>query len=403
MATLFYVSIRRYIGFFFISAVIVSAAIYLIMVNIVYSKILINYHRADIRSDYSIFENGLELHKQDFNNATSSNQNLSTNKLERKVILLWSPLFDDWNFLNVGNHSFKDFSCPETRCEITADRRRLLESDAVLFHVRTLSMLDLPRNRTRDQKWIFFSLEAPPYSRFQGFDFMVGMFNWTMTYRKDSDVYIPYGRIVPKLTKSFNQSELYIKWKKKSKMAVWMVSHCFTAGNREKYIKQLKSFIDVDTYGSCGLGTCPFNKTHQCIQNFSKQYYFFLAFENAICDDYITEKLFRTLRYDMIPVVFGGGNYATVAPPNSFIDALKFRSLKQLSSHLFKIASNFTLFSSFFKWKKMSYSDDTPNHCELCQKLHSKDFKKFSSYPNIDEWWVKKSNCRMWHNKIKAE
>lgn len=25
-----------------------------------------------------------------------------------------------------------------------------------------------------------------------------GLFNWTMTYRRDSDVYTPYGRLIPK-------------------------------------------------------------------------------------------------------------------------------------------------------------------------------------------------------------
>lgn len=400
MTKFIYISIRRYAGLFFILAFAVSAVVYLIMVNVVYSKVGVDYGKLDIPNDYSSFNNFYELHKRAAVDTMNNSRHLSeatthvTNKV--KVILLWSPLFEGWNFLQVGKHSFEESQCPETRCEITDDRRRFLESDAVLFHVRTLSMLDLPKNRTQEQKWVFFSLEAPPYSRFQGFDFMFGMFNWTMTYRKDSDVYIPYGRTVPTNTISFNNSDLYAKWRKKSKMAVWMVSHCSTAGNRERYIKQLKSFLDVDTYGSCGLGTCPFNKTNLCIKNFSKQYYFFLAFENAICDDYITEKLFRTLKYDMIPVVFGGGDYTAMAPPNSFIDALKFLSPRQLSSHLLRVASNFTLFSSFFKWRETAYPDDVPNHCELCRKLHSDDFKRKSVYPNINDWWIRQSRCKKW-------
>lgn len=34
-------------------------------------------------------------------------------------------------------------------------------------------------------------------------------------------------------------------------------------------------------------------------------YLFYLAFENSICDDYVTEKLYSALRRNIIPVVFG--------------------------------------------------------------------------------------------------
>ena len=37
-----------------------------------------------------------------------------------------------------------------------------------------------------------FSFDSPPYKKLKGF------FNWTMTYRRDSDFYTPYGWIIPK-------------------------------------------------------------------------------------------------------------------------------------------------------------------------------------------------------------
>lgn len=362
-----------------------------------------NRRKFDLR-DLNAVANDYESHKNAAKNAVHSSQfqKKHAREMEVKVILIWSPLFNDWNILTFGMNSFKDSGCPETRCEITSDRRRLLESESVLFHVRTLSMLDIPRNRTQEQKWIFFSLEAPPYSRFQGFDFMTNMFNWTMTYRGDSDVVIPYGRILPKTNGTFRISDLHRKWQRKTKMAVWMVSHCSTDGNREKYIDRLRVFVDVDTYGSCGFASCPFNKTDLCMEEFSKQYYFFLGFENAICDDYITEKLFRTLRYDMIPVVFGGGNYSSVAPSRSFVDALSFASPKQLANQMFRIATNFTQFSSYFQWRSREYSDDVPNHCGLCQKLHSESFDEHSVYGDINDWWINKSHCKTWRSESVA-
>ena len=38
----------------------------------------------------------------------------------------------------------------------------------------------------------------------------------------------------------------------------------------------------------------------------NNNYYFYLAFENSLCDEYITEKFFRTLKFNTVPVVMGG-------------------------------------------------------------------------------------------------
>ncbi|XP_035217420.1 alpha-(1,3)-fucosyltransferase C-like [Stegodyphus dumicola] len=316
---------------------------------------------------------------------------------ETKVILLWCPVFGGGTFLKEGKNSFANSGCPENRCEITSDRSRLLESHAVLFHIRTLSLLDVPHNRTITQKWIFFTLESPPYSEFSGFSFMFGMFNWTMSYRNDSDIVIRYGSIKPNAKNAFNLSHLYLNWREKTKIAVWMVSHCSTVGNREKYVEQLQNYIDIDTYGFCGKAVCDFNKTNICLENFSKKYFFYLAFENTICEDYITEKFYRVLHYDMIPVVFGGGNYLAVAPAGSYINALDFDSPKKLSSHLYRVASNFTLFSNYFKWKVRGYDiRDYAMDCDLCEKLHSHSFLENSVYYDINKWWIKDANCRSW-------
>ncbi|XP_055933249.1 alpha-(1,3)-fucosyltransferase C-like [Argiope bruennichi] len=314
-----------------------------------------------------------------------------------KLVLLWSPLFSGLDFLQTGKRAFDHPSCKEKRCEITTARNRLMESDAVLFHLRTLSMTDIPNSRDARQKWIFFSLEAPPYSQFHGLAFMRNMFNWTMTYRKDSDIAIPYGKAVRTNASSFDTNNVYSLWRSKSKMAVWMVSHCDTDSRREDYVKELTKHMDVATYSECGVAVCPLNKTNECLKKFSKQFFFYLAFENAICDDYVTEKFYRTLNHGMIPVVFGGGDYASIAPTDSYIDAMKFSSPKELADYLYKVASNFSLFSKYYKWKTEGYEiKDLPNPCVLCEKLHSKSFLLHSVYDDMQKWWIKQSYCRKW-------
>ena len=52
----------------------------------------------------------------------------------------------------------------------------------------------------------------------------------------------------------------------------------------------------------------------QCFTNIAERYWFYLAFENTICNDYITEKFWRTLDLKTVPIVMGGGNYLRDAP-----------------------------------------------------------------------------------------
>ena len=53
---------------------------------------------------------------------------------------------------------------------------------------------------------------------------------------------------------------------------------------------------------------------------------FYLSFESRNCTNYITEKLWRILRTNMIPVVIQPSRefYEQVAPPDSFIHAQDF-------------------------------------------------------------------------------
>ena len=58
-----------------------------------------------------------------------------------------------------------------------------------------------------------------------------------------------------------------------------------------------------------------------------RDYKFYLAFENSICRDYVTEKFFKSMLYSTVPIVYGGADYeAAGAPPHSFIDVRNFTS-----------------------------------------------------------------------------
>ena len=65
-------------------------------------------------------------------------------------------------------------------------------------------------------------------------------------------------------------------------------------------------------------------------------YKFYLSFENAYCNGYVTEKLSKYLMvYTIIPVVYGWADYSQVAPPHSVIDVRDFKSPKDLAKYLY--------------------------------------------------------------------
>ena len=85
-------------------------------------------------------------------------------------------------------------------------------------------------------------------------------------------------------------------------------------GDRLKLIEKLRERgVGVDVFGGCSGRPCPSTfrngSAGECRAVLAAEYMFFLAFENSVCEDYITEKSFRTVQYDTIPVVHGGGKY----------------------------------------------------------------------------------------------
>ncbi|XP_013780320.1 alpha-(1,3)-fucosyltransferase 9-like [Limulus polyphemus] len=317
-----------------------------------------------------------------------------------KTIFLWTKYFnsnysEDFYFFHPGNETFVRYGC-NNLCEVTRDQRLISSVDAVLFHARDLNVRVLPKIRKPHQRWILYGLESPSFTNLP-WKSINGLFNWTMTYREDSDIQAKYGYTCKKSHLEKNEIRDYLKVK--SREVVWFVSNCHTPSKREKYVRELAKFISVDIYGKCGQKKCVPAQSSNCYKNTLNKYKFYLSFENSMCKDYVTEKFFNILNYDIIPITFGGAKYENIIPANSFINALNFPDPRDLAKLLKETGSNGTLYNEFFRWKTNYKVYLHRWMCELCDKLHE-DTMPTVRY-NLEEWFVKEAKCLIWNSTIK--
>ena len=198
-----------------------------------------------------------------------------------------------------------------------------------------------------------------------GLKLLGSYFNLSMSYRRDADIPIPYGKLVPTanhptgatldhLISSYglHNSHLARKERHNQSLAAQFVSNCGSVSGREKVVKSLSAHVPVDVFGGCGKMKCPRSNSTLCYQLLGDRYKFYLSLENAVCKDYVTEKFFNILPYNTIPVVMNGADMTKVAPKHSYINVLDFPSTAKLAEYLKKVASDDQLFASFFWWRE---------------------------------------------------
>lgn len=253
-----------------------------------------------------------------------------------KYILQWtSSKGVPFVYMGKGQEEFIKKSCKHNNCYVSDNENYLgdiTKFDVVAFNgpeIVYMSDTMLPQKRSPHQKYAFASIESSHYYPIydESFD---GYFNWTWTFKLDSDTRWGYliirnteGNIIgPNKVMNWMKTEdmkpvpneLLSIFKGKSKAAAWFVSNCISKSSRELVVEDLvaalkKYNLQVDIYGDCGNLKCPRTNEELCDKLIEKHYYFYLAFENSFSEDYVTEKILRGLQYSAIPIVYGGANY----------------------------------------------------------------------------------------------
>ena len=159
----------------------------------------------------------------------------------------------------------------------------------------------------------------------------------------------------------------------------------------------MQKMVEVDVYGKCGKMKCSRTNETECYLRLEQDYKFYLSFENSVCEDYVTEKFFNVLRYNVIPVTYSGANFSAIAPPHSYINTLDFPTVSKLSNYLLRVNADDELYASYFWWKdfyeiRNSKQDLSQSFCDLCKSLHEDNQEKI--YSQLDKWWITKSKCK---------
>ena len=266
------------------------------------------------------------------------------------------------------------------KCHYTPQpsKAQLRKSHAVLFHTRHMTKEGGLPERDPSQKWIFYETEAPTnvwnYADV-GWDYW-DKFNITATFTQDADITITYHIMSCERRRGWRPSGINHAASKSGKVA-WFVSHCNTSSRRETYVQELSKYIQVDIFGQCGNNTvCQGGRPTRCsIDLINSTYKFYLSFENAFCQEYVSEKLHDVVQADVIPVVLGQADYNNIMPKGTYINVKNFQSAKHLARFLKHIDQRDRVFNSYIETKrsydcKVRYVAHNRFPCKLCQYLH---------------------------------
>ncbi|NXC10484.1 FUT3 fucosyltransferase, partial [Orthonyx spaldingii] len=297
------------------------------------------------------------------------------------TVLLWTwPFGSHFNFTECSELP----GCPGCRCHFTTNRSHRHGAAAVILHHRDVCgdrerLARLPRLPT--QPWIWLNMESPSHS--SNLSAMGNLFNLTMSYRRDSDIWVPYGELRP----LGQPRPLAIP--RKSKLVAWVVSNWQEESRRVRYYQELSKHIPVDVYGK---NHVPLSQD-QLLPTIS-QYSFYLAFENSQHRDYITEKLWRNaLSSGTVPVVLGPPreNYERFLPPDSFIHVDDFGSARELARFLWELAWDAERYRGYFQWRRwfrpVLGTGWARRLCRACQFLHTTE-PRYRAVPDLAAWFV---------------
>ncbi|KAI6198520.1 Fucosyl transferase [Aphelenchoides besseyi] len=308
---------------------------------------------------------------------------------ELPLILFWTDKFSSNPQFNAAKYAFS-LQC-EWKCRYTYDKSKWNESRSVLIREQFPSG-EYPAKASAQQRVIIVLPEAPGRLAVQKGLAKIpkNYINMTYGFMRSMDIYKPYDLMVKQNTTEQQWNEIQERLRFKTKGAFIVHSHCKTDSQREKYIAELRKHFPVDTFGKCGESRCD----QECMKEKLRDYRFYIAFENNVCEDYITEKFYR-IKNLILPLVLNDSIYRDLAPENSYIAVDTFKNISGLAEYLQFLMEDDEAYLQHFAWTR-DYSLRRPalfsrSYCDICRNAHDTNFHRV--YEDIAEWFSPKRRC----------
>ncbi|XP_070760913.1 alpha-(1,3)-fucosyltransferase 7 [Enoplosus armatus] len=297
-------------------------------------------------------------------------------------VLLWHWPFGRSYRLD-GNKCLEMYNI--SHCFLTDNTSAFSAADVVVFHhhelSKGLSSLPLHQDRPASQRWVWLSMEPPVNNA--NLTRLNGLFNWTMSYRLDADISVPYGETLPGGSYDLG----FQAASNRSYLVCWVVSRYRPHQARAGVYRSLTKHIPIEIYGKWNKKPLSGKKLLPTIA----KCLFYLSFENSETKDYISEKLWRNaFQAGAVPVVLGPSRatYEARAPPGSFIHVADFKSAADLAAYLKHVAADRQAYEGYLQWhhthRIKTYTDWRERLCQICVKYPSLPVNRV--YKDLESW-----------------
>ncbi|KAJ9576668.1 hypothetical protein L9F63_025438, partial [Diploptera punctata] len=358
-------------------------------------------------------QNNREIVNEDFIYRLNENEDLPD--VEEPVILWWTPF--------TGLNGVRD--CGSVKCYFTEDRRfkTLSNLNAFMFYGSKFDVIDLPLPRNGiAHDWALLHEESPKNVPALSHLEVLELFNLTATFSRKS--HFPITLQYLKNKDVLTDMKYFVPLNKKEELLsdlapiIYVHSDCSTPLERDAYAQELMKYIQVDSYGKCNAIILCYSLSDPMksmdsaeFLHFISRYKFTLSFENAVCEDYITEKLWRPLIVGSVPIYMGSPSvricscillFSTglASKQNSAILASDFKSPKELAQYILTLNSNITKYKSHLQHKLGNENEKITNN-KLLESIENRkwgidnDFDKGNFIEHF-ECYV----CKHEHKKI---
>jgi hypothetical protein len=272
--------------------------------------------------------------------------------LQRGLLRPTKPRFRDGNLILLYNTMFgapPNAPALPGDFELSTDLSRFEEARAVVFHIPSLGRIDRLQ-RPEGQLWVAWWMECEQhFPRLADPEFR-RRFDLTMSHRLDADVPVPYLGAV-------DERELRSPPREKHGLAAAFITGGRETSGRTAYTAELMRQMEVHSFGRV-LRNRRLREDRGRATKLSTigSYRFTLAFENAVAEDYVTEKLYDPLVAGSVPVYMGAPNVERLAPsPESYIDVRDFPDPRALADHLLRLAGDEAAYARHLAWKQRPF------------------------------------------------